>query len=333
MHGPNDLRVEEVGHLPPLGKYQCLCRNLYGSACTGTDRKLLSDCIPWGAVTYPSVLGHETVGELVEVGSKVKNFREGDIVLRPVYGYPGEQVNGLYNEFGGFSELGIITDYKAMLEDGLGAQDYNPYAVYQMKLPRDWKDRPESVLFITMKETFSWIHRLGPLYGKKVGVIGAGPVGMFFMRFASLLLASEIVAFARGTSGKARSLNCGADRFIAIGEEACPERDFDLLIDAAGLGDGINSYLPWLRPGGTLGVYGVGDSMESRIRGFGSNVFIAFHSPDEADPLVHQTCLGLVEKGIMNLGRFHSSLFPMEKIPEAFAKIDAKEEFKPLFKF
>ncbi|MHB9138132.1 MAG: alcohol dehydrogenase catalytic domain-containing protein [Victivallaceae bacterium] len=329
----NQLVVQEVKDLPAISDYQCLCRNLFASACTGTDRKLLKDHIPWGSVSYPAVLGHETVGEVVAVGAKVKNFKAGDIVLRPVYGYAGQQVNGLGNEFGGFSECGIITDCKAMLADGLGSKDFHGYANYQMKIPASWKNNPESVIFITMKETFSWIRQLAPLYGKKVGIIGAGTVGMFYARFASLMFASEVTVIARSAHGAERAKQCGADKFIALDKDEKPEGQFDLLIDAAGVMTDINKFLPWVKPGGTYAVYGLGERMDANIQGFGSGVIFSFHSPAETDQLVHDICVSLVGKGIIDLKQFHSTVFPFEKMPEAFELIERKEEFKPVFKF
>jgi D-arabinose 1-dehydrogenase-like Zn-dependent alcohol dehydrogenase len=333
MRKANELVIAEVKDLPAVSEYQCLCKNLFASACTGTDRKLLKDHIPWGHVAYPAVLGHETVGEVIKPGSKVKNFKVGDIVLRPVYGYAGQQVNGFNNEFGGFSEQGIITDCKAMLADGFKSTDSHGYANYQMKIPAAWKKHPESVIFITMKETFSWIRQLAPLYGKKVGIIGAGAVGMFYIRFAALMFASEITVIARSASGSERARQCGADKFIALDKDEKPEGQFDLLIDAAGVMTDINKFLTWVKPGGIYAVYGLGERMDANINGFGSGVIFSFHAPAETDQLVHDTCVTLVEKGIVDLKQFHSSVFPFERMPEAFEKIERKEEFKPVFKF
>jgi L-iditol 2-dehydrogenase len=333
MRKVDELGIETVMDLPVISDYQCLCRNLYASACTGTDRRLLHNHIPWGNVIYPAILGHETVGEVIEAGSKVKNFHNGDLVLRPVYGYAGQQVNGFNNEFGGFTDYGIITDFKAMLADGFGSQDFHGYAIYQMKIPVEWKNNPEAVIFITMKETFSWIHQLAPLYGKKVGIIGIGAVGMFFIHFAALMLAGEVTAIARSSSGLKRAKQCGADKFIALGENEKIDNQFDILIDAAGLMNDINKYLPWVKPGGIYAVYGLGEKMDANINGWGSGVSFSFHLPAEADQLVHDTCVSLVTKGLIDLKQFHSSIFPFEKMPEAFRKIESKEEFKPVFKF
>ncbi len=329
---PEKLFLREIPQLPPISDYQCLCRNLFASACTGTDKKIIHNKLPWGS-NYPAVLGHETLGEVIETGPKVKNFKPGDLVLRPVYVYAGEQLNGLNGEFGGFSELGIISDNEAMAADGMKPGAWPAYAGFQMKIPGTWKNRPEAVIFISMKETFSWIEKLGPFYGKKVGIIGTGAVGMFFIKFAALMFAEKVCAIARSSAGRERALACGADAFIALEEQREPAEKFDVLIDAAGVSTQIDKYSAYLKPGGTFAFYGVDKSMEISLTAFGTGLNFAFHLSDESDALVHRTCVAMVEKGIVDLKQFHSSVMPFDKIVEAFAMIERKEEFKPVFKF
>jgi len=329
---PEKLVLREIPQLPPLSDYQCLCRNIFASACTGTDKKIIHNKLPWGS-NYPAVLGHETVGEIIEIGPKVKNFKVGDIVLRPVYVYAGQQLNGFGSEFGGFSEVGMISDDIAMRADGIAPEDCPGYAQFQMKIPDSWKTRPESVLLITMKETFSWIKQLGPFYGKKVGVIGTGTVGMFYIKFASLMFAEQVTAIARTTAGQKRAEECGADNFIALEEQSEPTEKFDILIDAAGVSTQIDKFSSWLKPGGTFAFYGVDSDMKISLTAFGSGLNFAFHSPAEADSLIHQTCVAMVDKGIVDLKQFHSSVMPFDKIVEAFEMIEKKEEFKPVFTF
>ena len=57
--------------------------------CTGTDQKHLHNTLPW-AQSYPGVLGHESVGQVISLGAKVKQFAVGDLVLRPTAVYPGD---------------------------------------------------------------------------------------------------------------------------------------------------------------------------------------------------------------------------------------------------
>lgn len=323
------VEVVDVPDIDAVPEYGCLCKNLYASTCTGTDRKLIHNTTPWEN-KYPGILGHENVAEVLEVGPQVKNFKPGDIVVRPVYVYAGEERNGYSGLFGGFSEYGIITDFAAMDTDGVTG--YNPYSRYQAKIPADWRDNPSAVMLITLKETFSWLQKLTPLYGKDVGIIGAGTVGLFYTNLAAVFCAKSITVMDIDSSKFAQARKVGADRCIDLKEQNKPEAAFDLLIDAAGILTKIQDFIPMVKLGGTFGIYGLDTSFSVKFEGFGSGLNFAFHNSDEANTLVHETCVGLVNRGLVDLRNFHSSIMPFEKAPEAYQLLAEKKETKVVFK-
>ncbi len=327
---PGVVKMGDVPEIGSLSEYQCLCRNIYGASCSGTDRKLIHNKTPWPN-EYPAVLGHENVAEVIEVGAKVRNFAVGDAVLRPVYVYAGEERNGLHAAFGGFSELGVITDSKAMKSDGL--TEFNPYANFQVKIPTAWKHDQSAVMFITLKETFSWLQKLTPLYGKRVGVIGAGAVGLFYTRLASVFCAKEVTTLDIKPDRFDRARKVGADRCVDLGAGEKPEQPFDLLIDAAGILSKIGDFIPFVAIGGTFAVYGLDHTFTATFEGMGSGITFAFHNSDEANPLVHDTCVALVDKGMVDLSDFHSSVVPFDEVPQAYERIDAGKELKVVFTF
>jgi L-iditol 2-dehydrogenase len=325
----NKLVLKDIPQLPAITEYQCLCRNIFAAAC-GTDKKLIHNTTPWKN-QYPGVLGHENVAEVLEVGTKVKNFKKGDTVLRPVYVYAGEEKNSYHGLFGGFSEFGIVTDYISMQEDG--NLDFNPYTKFQMKIPTNWKENPSAVMFITLKETFSWLEKLTPLYGKNVGIIGTGAVGLFYAKLASIFCAKSVTSLDIDSSRFERAKKVGADTCIDLSKQDKSEAAFDLLIDAAGILSKIQDFIPMVKAGGTFGVYGLDSSFTANFEGFGSGLHFAFHNLDESNPLVHETCMSLVNKCLIDLSDFHSSIMPFDKVVEGYEMIEKKEEFKPVFKF
>jgi L-iditol 2-dehydrogenase len=327
---PGKVVINNIPDLPSLSDYECLCKNLFAATCSGTDRKLINNSTPW-EINYPAVLGHENVGQIIETGKKVINFKTGDLVLRSVYVYPDEEKNGYHAAFGGFSEYGIITDVKSMEKDGY--REYNPYANYQMKLPHEWKDNPSSVIFITLKETFSWLRKLLPFYGKDIGIIGAGPVGLFFVKLAALFCAKTITVLNRSGRGFERARRMGADYCIALSKGEKSSFRFDLLIDAAGILNKIQEFIPFVKAGGTFAIYGLDHSLKAEFDGFGSGLIFSFHNSDEADPLVHETCISVVNKGIIRLEDFYSSVMGFDDIPQAYELIKNKKEFKVIFGF
>ncbi len=323
-----EVCVKDVPDLTEVPEYGCLCKNIFASTCTGTDRKLIHNTTPWEN-SYPGVLGHENVAEIIEVGSKVRNFAVGDIVMRPVYVYAGEERNGYSGLFGGFSEYGIVTDFKAMEEDG--RSDYNPYARYQAKIPKSWRDNPSAVMLITLKETFSWIKKLPDLYDKDVAVIGSGTVGLFYTKLAGIGCAKSVTVLDISNNGRERAAKVGADRFLNLTEEDKPQAAFDLIIDAAGILTQIANFIPMLRADGIFGIYGIDGSLQANFDGFGSGLTFAFHNSDEANPLVHETCIKLVERGLIDLSDFHSSIMPFSQAPQAYELLKERKEFKVVF--
>ena len=77
---PGVLTVKEIP-MPQVGEYDALCDLLYGATCTGTNQHLIAGRFPW-PVRYPTILGHESVGRVVEVSAKVRYFKVGDLITR-----------------------------------------------------------------------------------------------------------------------------------------------------------------------------------------------------------------------------------------------------------
>ena len=130
--GQGNVWLEEVP-IPEPNETQCLCRMLACASCTGTDTKHIHDKLPW-AQTYPGLLGHESIGEVIAVGSRVTAFQMGDWVLRPTPVYPGDTYNGFTSMWGGFSEYGLVTDVAALKADEPDATPNN-YTRFQLPVP------------------------------------------------------------------------------------------------------------------------------------------------------------------------------------------------------
>ena len=71
---PGEVEIEEFV-LPPLGEEDVLVRSLYTMVSPGTELRM------WGgAARFPFVPGYATIGEVIEVGSRVQGYRVGDLV-------------------------------------------------------------------------------------------------------------------------------------------------------------------------------------------------------------------------------------------------------------
>ena len=92
--GKGNIGIEKIP-VPEIKPYQCLCKNLACSTCSGTDQKIINGQLPY-PLDYPGILGHESIGVVVKTGEKVKYVKEGDIFLRPTVVYPSEKIGEFF---------------------------------------------------------------------------------------------------------------------------------------------------------------------------------------------------------------------------------------------
>ncbi len=76
LYGIRDLRIEDR-EIPKIGEGEVLVKIKYALTC-GTDLKAYERGHPY--IKYPIILGHEYVGEVVEIGKKVESFEKGDLI-------------------------------------------------------------------------------------------------------------------------------------------------------------------------------------------------------------------------------------------------------------
>jgi len=88
MYGANDLRLEEF-ELPALGEKEVLMKVISDSLCTSTYKAVKQGTahkrVPQDIAEKPVIIGHEMCGEVVEVGTAVKNdWKVGQrVVIQP----------------------------------------------------------------------------------------------------------------------------------------------------------------------------------------------------------------------------------------------------------
>ncbi|WP_136524274.1 zinc-dependent alcohol dehydrogenase [Geomonas ferrireducens] len=79
-HGRHDVRVDEVADPQILSKNDAIVKVALTCIC-GSDLHLYNGYVP--TMKKGDILGHEFVGEIVEVGSRVTRFHVGDRVIVP----------------------------------------------------------------------------------------------------------------------------------------------------------------------------------------------------------------------------------------------------------
>ncbi|HEY0995220.1 MAG TPA: zinc-dependent alcohol dehydrogenase [Gemmatimonadaceae bacterium] len=211
--GKRKMQVMEVPDPKILNQRDAIIR-ITSTAICGSDLHLYNGFIP--TCEHGDVMGHEFMGEVVEVGKGVSNLGVGDRVVVPFPIACGAcaacQVE-LYSccensnpnahiaeKLMGHSPAGIF-GYSHMLGGFAGGQaEYArvPFAdVGPLKVPDDLTD--EQVLFLSdiLPTGYMAAEMANIQPGDTVAVWGCGPVGQFAIASAYLLGASRVIAIDR----------------------------------------------------------------------------------------------------------------------------------------
>ena len=333
--------IQEAGKLvvkelsPPVaGDYDVLCKTLYGAVCTGTDTHLIHFHPPfcyW--VGLPAILGHESIGRVVELGAKVRNLKKGDLVTR--VGHPG--ADGVGSAWGGFAEFTLGKDWQAMKADGV--EGWPSHTVNQV-LPAG-VDAADGTMFITWRETLSYMNRIGAGEGQRVLVLGSGSNGLAMANHAVNLGAPQVVLLGAATRAKeARQVGCSGfvDYKAADAKEqalALSPEGFDIVIDVIGTTATAPLALSCVANRGTIGIYGLDDIdaitlSPSLARGKTFTVYQGGYDEGET----HEQVGAFVKAGQLDASVWidKSKAFPLDDIQKAFDAVQARSLVKPLIR-
>ncbi|HSU78484.1 MAG TPA: zinc-dependent alcohol dehydrogenase [Burkholderiales bacterium] len=212
-HERLDVRVETVPEPKLINPRDAIVR-VTSSAICGSDLHLYGGFVP--GMVKGDILGHEFMGEVVELGAGVKNLRVGDRVVVP---FPIACGNcffcskGLFSlcensnpnaamaeKLWGYSPCGIY-GYSHLLGGYAGGQaEYVrvPYAdVGPLIVPRELSDEQALFLADTLPTGYMAAENCAIERGDTIAVWGCGPVGLLAIASAQLLGAERVIAIDR----------------------------------------------------------------------------------------------------------------------------------------
>jgi threonine dehydrogenase-like Zn-dependent dehydrogenase len=258
--GKKRVEVQDVPDPKLLSPRDAIVR-ITSTAICGSDLHLYNGFVP--SMEKGDILGHEFMGEVVEVGRGVSNLKVGDRVVVP---FPIACGNCAACEAGatslcensnpnawmaekmwGHSPCGIF-GYSHLLGGYAGGQaEYArvPFAdVGPLKVPDHLTD--EQVLFLSdiLPTGYMGAEMCNIRPGAVVAVWGAGPVGLFAMASAKLLGAERVIAIdryegrlARATqsAGATHAINYEDNDVYDVLQGLTGGRGPDACIDAVGL--------------------------------------------------------------------------------------------------
>jgi threonine dehydrogenase-like Zn-dependent dehydrogenase len=254
------VRVEEVPDPKILNTRDAIVR-ITSTAICGSDLHLYNGFVP--TMERGDILGHEFMGEVVELGPSVKNLKLGDRVVVPFPIACGQCTMCQRDLFSlcensnpnawmaerlwGHSPAGLF-GYSHMLGGYAGGQaEYArvPFAdVGPLKVPDGLSD--EQVLFLSdiFPTGYMGAEMCAIQPGDVIAVWGAGPVGLFAIASAYLLGAERVIAIdrfpyrlqlAKDRAGAAETINYEQVDVHEALEEMTAGRGPDACIDAVGM--------------------------------------------------------------------------------------------------
>ena len=328
--GWNKVEVKEIPGFP-IGPYDALCRIEACSTCAATDNHLIDGSFPreWFCEP-PFVLGHESVGRVVEVGPKVRRFKKGQLVLRAWWSPPGGTVDGLGSAWGGFSTWGIARDTRSFSQDTgnpVEAPYLNCMVVPEMPVS-------DATLFITWRDAMSCLLQAGAKAGDRIVVFGSGGNGLSFVRFATLLGAKVVMVGSPRRFDLAAKLGAVAcvdyrkgDSVVGAVREALGQ-GADLAIEAVGTSGHSAQMIGSLAEKGKIFMFGIPDNLQfpANLYSGPSEFTIVRKACDEWQ--AHGHVLGYYLSGEIDPSDFLNGEVPLERVGEALDAVKRRDAIK-----
>lgn len=212
-YGTHKLRVKEVPDPKILNPRDAIVKITLTAIC-GSDLHLYDGYIP--SMRHGDILGHEFMGEVIEVGGAVRNLKAGDRVVVPFTiscgscfscerklfaGCENSNPNAwMAEKLWGHSPCGIF-GYSHLVGGYAGGQAQYarvPFAdVGPIKVPESLSD--EQVLFLSdiFPTAYMAAENCNIQPGDTVAIWGCGPVGLLAIRCAYMLGAERVVSIDR----------------------------------------------------------------------------------------------------------------------------------------
>lgn len=224
----------------------------------------------WGGSSYPMVPGHEILGQITRIGSKVRRFKDGDNVgvgcfvnscwhcascKEGLEQYCDGHISWTYNgtesdkktpTFGGYSEYIVVNEE------------------YVLRIPPKLPLEKTAPLLCAGITTYSPLKHFGVRRGHKVGIVGMGGLGHMGVKLA-VSMGAEVTVFSTSLKKKNDARKFGAGNFVLTNNAGNVEKlmgKFDFILDTISGTHDLDQYLAMLRRDGTMVIVGVPEKPE-----------------------------------------------------------------------
>jgi len=292
MKGFAMLSINNVGWIEKeravAGPYDAIVRPLALSPCTSDIHTVFEGAI---GDRHDMILGHEAVGEIIEIGSEVKDFKVGDRVIVPAITPDWRSLEAQ----AGFHQHsnGMLAGWKfSNFKDGVFAECFHVNDA-DMNLAFLPKEIPlSSAVMITdmMTTGFHGAELAEIQMGSSVVVIGIGPVGLMAITGSKLRGAGRIIGVGSRTASVEAAKFYGATDIVNYKNGDIVKqimaltngRGVDRVIMAGGGTETLGQAVSMVRPGGVI----------ANINYHGSGEFLQIPRVEWGCGMAHKTIKG-----------------------------------------
>lgn len=307
--------VQEID-VPEYGRDDVLVKICATGICGSDLHYFKEGRIKNNIVTEPLVLGHESAGEVVAVGSEVKHLALGDrVTIEP--GIPCLEckhcLTGRYNLCDSVRFLGAPPHH------GTFREYVSHKALFVHKLP-DCASFDEGACVEPLAVGYHAVSRAAINPGERVLVTGSGPIGLLAMMFARIAGAqvtiTDLDAYRLGVAEK-----MGADNILNVSTSEVPSNSFDCVIEATGVPGIYPSVIDALAKGGRIAVVGMSNEAPrvdlTALMRKEATIIAVYRYANCFQPV-----LRLLEAGRIDVNPLVSHRFDLRDIVSAFSLAD-----------
>ena len=272
MKGYGIIEIGKGGWLekdvPQIGALDALLRPIAVAPCSSDVHILHGSLGPMSN----RIVGHEAIGEIVDVGTNIKKFKKGDRVVIPCVTPDWEMtsVQGKYSSH----DTGLMGSIKFVgQKDGVFAEYFtvNNADANLAFLPDDISYESALMAVDMMSTGFHGVELADIGFGDTVAIIGIGPVGLMAVAGARLGGAGKIIGVGTRPDCVKLALEYGANEIVSYKKGDIVEQILDIadgevdsVIIAGGTKDTVAQAMKMVKNGGiisNIAMYDINDTI------------------------------------------------------------------------
>jgi L-iditol 2-dehydrogenase len=332
LYGSRDLRLDEI-ETPRILDDEVLIKVEACGICPSDLRRWTGQ----NPIVKPTILGHESVGEIVQVGKDVEGYEPGERVARDWRDICGECYycrRGIFN----FCE---VAETPERLRFRGGFCEYNKARWPVLRRIPDGISYEEASFSEPLACCINGIRQSNIQLGDDVAIIGCGPIGLQLLQLSKVkgarIIAVDLIEDRLKMAGKLGAhdvVNAGEEDTVDAVKALTDGRGVNAAIVAVGGATPIGNGMKMLDYGGSVNIF-AGTYPKAEIP-FDPNPTHYKHyritGSHDFTPHDFTTALKLIQYGIVDVKSLISHILPLERTQEGFEIVESKQGLKVIIK-